>query len=128
MSEHSIDAAWSRDGTVLVYSGADVGTTFPLKAVTPDGKAASLPTLTLTRGARHVAFLNGGLRLALLRVMTSPRDLEFDNDIPRLIAQRSAIRTTSKSCLHPTAGARRSLRLCRGEGRPTSRIWWVRVL
>ncbi|MEO6237285.1 MAG: DNA-binding protein [Vicinamibacterales bacterium] len=67
VSEHSIDAAWSRDGTVLVYSGADVGTTFPLKAVTRDGRAASLPTLTLTRGARHVAFLDGGLRLAILR-------------------------------------------------------------
>jgi Tol biopolymer transport system component len=67
VSEHSTDAAWSHDGTVLVYSGPDVGTTFPLKAVTATGKPSSLPTLTLTRGARHVAFVPGKHRLGVLR-------------------------------------------------------------
>lgn len=67
VSEHSTDAAWSHDGTVLIYSGPDVGTTFPLKAVSTAGKASSLPTLTLTRGARHVAFLPEGRTLAVLR-------------------------------------------------------------
>jgi Tol biopolymer transport system component len=67
ISEHSSDAAWSHDGTVLVYSGPDVGTTFPLKAVTAGGNAASLPALTLTRGARHVVFMPEGRTLAVLR-------------------------------------------------------------
>jgi Tol biopolymer transport system component len=67
VSEHSTDAAWSHDGKVLVYSGPDVGTTFPLKAVTATGKVSSLPTLTLTRGARRVAFLPGRHTLAVLR-------------------------------------------------------------
>ncbi len=67
VAEHSTDAAWSDDGTVAVYSGPDVGTTFPLKAVTATGEASSLPVLTLTRGARHVAFLPGGRTLAVLR-------------------------------------------------------------
>jgi Tol biopolymer transport system component len=67
ISEHSTDAAWSHDGTVMVYSGPDVGTTFPLKAVTANGNASSLPTLTLTRGARHVTFLPGSHTLAVLR-------------------------------------------------------------
>lgn len=67
VSEHSTDAAWSHDGTVVVYSGADVGTTFQLKAVTATGEASSLPALTLTRGARHVAFLPGGRTLGVLR-------------------------------------------------------------
>ncbi|MBA2602619.1 MAG: PD40 domain-containing protein [Acidobacteria bacterium] len=65
--EHSTDAAWSDDGAVAVYSGPDVGTTFPLKAVTATGEASSLPSVTLTRGARHVAFLPGGRTLAVLR-------------------------------------------------------------
>jgi Tol biopolymer transport system component len=67
VSEHSTDAAWSHDGTVVVYSGPDVGTTFPLKAVTATGEAASLRGLTLTRGARHVAFLPGGRTIGVLR-------------------------------------------------------------
>lgn len=67
VSEHSIDAAWSHDGTVVVYSGPDIGTTFPVKAVTANGTALPLPALTLTRGARHLAFLPGGRTLAVLR-------------------------------------------------------------
>jgi dipeptidyl aminopeptidase/acylaminoacyl peptidase len=65
--EHSSDAAWSQDGTVVVYSGPDVGTTFPVKAVTRDGTTFPLPVLTLTRGARRLAFIPGGRTLAVLR-------------------------------------------------------------
>ena len=67
VQEHSSDAAWSPDGSLAVYSGPDVGTTFPIKAVTPNGSAVPLPVLTLTRGARHLAFLPGGRTLAVLR-------------------------------------------------------------
>ncbi len=67
VSEHSTDAAWSHDGTVMVYSGPDVGTTFPLKTVTAAGDPSRPPALTLTRGARHVAFLPGGRTLVVLR-------------------------------------------------------------
>ena len=67
VQEHSSDAAWSSDGDLVVYSGPDVGTTFPVKAVTPNGSAAPLPVLTLTRGARRLAFIAGGRTLAVLR-------------------------------------------------------------
>ena len=67
VQEHSSDAAWAPDGGLVVYSGPDVGTTFPVKAVTPSGSAVPLPGLTLTRGARHLAFLPGGRTLAVLR-------------------------------------------------------------
>ena len=67
VKEHSSDAAWSPDGACVVYSGPDVGTTFPIKAVTPNGTTLPLPVLTLTRGARHLAFLPGGRTLAVLR-------------------------------------------------------------
>jgi Tol biopolymer transport system component len=67
VQEHSSDPAWSPDGGLVVYSGPDVGTTFPIRAVTPSGAAVPLPALTLTRGARHLAFLPGGRTLAVLR-------------------------------------------------------------
>ena len=67
VQEYSVDPAWAPDGSVVVYSGPDIGTTFSVKAVSADGAAHPLPPLTLTRGARHLAFLPGGRKLVLLR-------------------------------------------------------------
>jgi serine/threonine protein kinase len=67
VKEYSVDPAWAPDGRFVVYSGPDIGTTFSVKAVTAGGAAHPLPTLTLTRGARHLAFLPGGRGLVLLR-------------------------------------------------------------
>jgi hypothetical protein len=50
-----------------VFSGPDIGTTFPLKAVTAAGAAHTLPKLTLTRGARHVVFMPGRRELVYAR-------------------------------------------------------------
>ncbi len=65
--DYSVDPAWSPDGRFVVYSGPDIGTTFSVKAVTAEAAPHLLPTLTLTRGARHVAILPGGRSLVLLR-------------------------------------------------------------
>jgi dipeptidyl aminopeptidase/acylaminoacyl peptidase len=65
--EYSVDPAWAPDGQFVVYSGPDIGTTFSVKAVTGEAAAHPLPTLTLTRGARHLAFLPGGRALVFLR-------------------------------------------------------------
>ena len=65
--DYSVDPAWSPDGRFVVYSGPDIGTTFSLKAVTVEAAPHPLPELTLTRGARRVAFLAGGRALVLLR-------------------------------------------------------------
>ena len=64
--EYSIDPVWSPDGRLLVYSGADVGTTFPLRAAAADGRPYPLPTVMLTRGARRVAFLRDSHTLVIL--------------------------------------------------------------
>jgi Tol biopolymer transport system component len=65
--EYSIDPAWTRDGRFVVYSGPDIGTTLSLKAVTAEGAPQPLPSLRLTRGARHLVFLPGGESLVVLR-------------------------------------------------------------
>jgi len=67
LQEYSVDPAWAPDGRFVVYSGPDIGTTFSVKAVNAEAAAHSLPPLTLTRGARHLAFLPGGRALVLLR-------------------------------------------------------------
>jgi|SRR5579872_923682 len=65
--EYSVDPAWAPDGRFVVYSGPDIGTTFAVKAVTAEAAAHPLPPMTLTRGARHLAFLPGGQALVFLR-------------------------------------------------------------
>jgi Tol biopolymer transport system component len=67
VQEYSVDPTWSPDGRFVVYSGPDVGTTFSVKAVTAEAAPHSLPALSLTRGARHLAFLPGSHSLVLLR-------------------------------------------------------------
>jgi Tol biopolymer transport system component len=73
--EYSLDAAWSPNGDFLVYSGADVGTTFPVKAVTSAGRPYAIPNLTLTRGARRLRFLAGRHALVVLRGEMQHKDL-----------------------------------------------------
>jgi hypothetical protein len=75
VQEDSIDPAWAPDDTFVVYSGADIGTTFSVKAVTAQGAAHPLPSLTLTRGARHLAFLHGGQELVFLHGDIRHKDL-----------------------------------------------------
>ena len=67
VSEYSIDPVWSPDGKFLIYSGADVGTTFPLRAVARDGRPYPIPPLILTRGARRIAFRPDAASIVLLR-------------------------------------------------------------
>jgi Tol biopolymer transport system component len=67
VQEYSVDPVWAPDGRFVVYSGPDIGTRFSVKAVTAEGAAYPLPALTLTRGARHLVFLNGGRSLVLLQ-------------------------------------------------------------
>jgi Tol biopolymer transport system component len=67
VAEYSIDPVWSRDGQFLLYSGADLGTTFPVRAVTRDGRPYGVQTLILPRGARRIVFWREGAAVVVLR-------------------------------------------------------------
>jgi Tol biopolymer transport system component len=75
VGEYSVDPAWAPDGSIVVYSGPDIGTTFSVKAVTAEAAPHPLPALTLTRGARHLVFLPGGHALVILRGQIQHKDL-----------------------------------------------------
>ena len=67
LKEYSVDPVWAPDARFVVYSGPDIGTTFSVKSVTAGASPETLPALTLTRGARHLAFLPGERALVFLR-------------------------------------------------------------
>jgi Tol biopolymer transport system component len=65
--EYSLDPVWSPDGQFLLYAGADVGVSFPLRAVEPDGRPYPLPALMLSRGAHRVVFGSEPNTIVVLR-------------------------------------------------------------
>jgi Tol biopolymer transport system component len=73
-AEYALDPTWSPDGRFLLYSGPDVGTTFTVKALGGDGQPHPLPSLTLARGARRLAFVPGRLALVVLRGEIAHKD------------------------------------------------------
>jgi Tol biopolymer transport system component len=75
LQEYAVDPTWSPDGDFLVYSGADVGTTFPVKAVTAAGQPYTIPNLSLTRGARRLRFFRGRHVLVMMRGEVQHKDL-----------------------------------------------------
>lgn len=90
VSEYSVDPVWSPGGRFMVYSGADVGTTFPLRAAEADGRPRPIPGLMLTRGARRVAFLNDRPALVFLRGEVGHKDLwliDLQSGNQRLLAE-----------------------------------------
>jgi Tol biopolymer transport system component len=55
--EYALDPAWAPSGRFLVYTAADVGTVFEVRAVSADGAPHAIPQLSLNRGSRRLAFL-----------------------------------------------------------------------
>jgi Tol biopolymer transport system component len=75
VDDYAIDPVWALDGEFVVYSGPDIGTTFPVKAVTSDNAPYALPNLTLTRGARRVRFFEHHRALIVMRGDIQHKDL-----------------------------------------------------
>ena len=55
--DYALDPVWSPSGRFLVYTGRDVGTVMPVKAINADGTPHALPELFLSRGSRRLDFL-----------------------------------------------------------------------
>jgi Tol biopolymer transport system component len=66
VAEYSTDPVWAPDHRFVVYSGSDIGTTFPLRAAAPDGRPYPIAGVMLTRGARRVSFSPGSESLVIL--------------------------------------------------------------
>lgn len=66
VAEYSLSPVWSPDGRFLVYFGADVGTSFPVRAAAADGRPYPTAALMLPRGS-HVAFAHDPHTLLVLR-------------------------------------------------------------
>ncbi len=66
VAEYSIDPIWAPDHRFVVYSGADIGANFPLRAAAPDGRPFPITGALLTRGARRVAFYPASESLLIL--------------------------------------------------------------
>jgi len=66
-SESALDPSWASDGSFVLFSGPDIGAAFSIRAAAPNGFSFPLPPLTLTRGARHLAFLPGKSAVVMLR-------------------------------------------------------------
>ena len=75
IGEYSVDPLWSPDGRYLIYSGRDIGTTFPVRAATADGRPYAIPSLILTRGARRLGIVTDPPALIVLRGDISHKDL-----------------------------------------------------
>jgi Tol biopolymer transport system component len=73
--DYAMDPIWATDGAFVVYSGPDIGTTFPLKAVSADNAPYPLPNLILTRGARRVRFFDHRRALVVMRGDIQHKDL-----------------------------------------------------
>lgn len=84
LDDYALDPAWAPRGEFLVYSGMDIGTTFPIKAITAVGQPYKIPELMLRRGAalgvipvgaRRLRFLPGQAALVVLRGDIQHKDL-----------------------------------------------------
>lgn len=75
LDRYAINPLWSSDGRLLVYSDADVGPTFVVKAVNADGTPHELPQLTLPRGSKRLSFVPG--RHALVVLQGEMRNVNF---------------------------------------------------
>lgn len=67
VEDYSTDPSWSPDGRFVVYSGAEIGPSFEVRAVTAEGKQVALPHIRLSRGARRIRVVEDGAALVLLR-------------------------------------------------------------
>ena len=89
VSEYSLDPVWSPDGRFLIYSGADVGTIFPLRAAAADGRPYPLCRPCFCSRGERVAFYRDPQALVILGGDIGHQNLPLDlrTGSQRILAQ-----------------------------------------
>jgi serine/threonine protein kinase len=72
----ALDPVWSPDGSLIVYSGANVGSLAPLLAIRPDGTPITLPPIQVRRegGGSRARFLPDGTALIYMQGLNPAQD------------------------------------------------------
>jgi Tol biopolymer transport system component len=72
----ALDPVWSRDGNLIVYAGANVGSQAPLLAIRPDGTPVALPAIQVRRegGGSRIKFLPDGRGLIYMQGFATSQD------------------------------------------------------
>ncbi len=70
----ALNPVWSPDGSLIVYTGPQVGPFSPLMAVRPDGEPVELPEISVTHSGENARFLPDGSGLIYLTGLRPPQD------------------------------------------------------
>jgi Tol biopolymer transport system component len=70
----ALSPVWSPDGSLILYSGANVRTFAPLLAVHPDGTSAKLPEINVRRLGQRARFLPDGKSLIYMQGQLTSQD------------------------------------------------------
>jgi Tol biopolymer transport system component len=84
-----LNPVWSPDGSLIVYTGANVSSEAPLLAVRPDGTRVELPGIQVRREGQRVRFTPNGKSLVFMRGLTAWQDfwlLDLTTNKTRLLA------------------------------------------
>src|SRR5262249_34954509 len=70
----ALDPVWSPDGTLIAYTGANVGGDAPLRAMRPDGTSVELPSIQVRVGGERHRFLPDGTGLVYMQGLSISQD------------------------------------------------------
>jgi len=95
----ALNPVWSPDGSLIVYSVPDLGASFPIRAVTPDGAARPLPELFALNGGDRYRFLPDGRGLVVMQGAWRQQDFWLldlaTNKLRRLTELKGGYATTA---------------------------------
>jgi serine/threonine protein kinase/Tol biopolymer transport system component len=70
----AFNPVWSPDGTLIIYTGANVGPDAPVMATRPDGTAVPLPPIRVRRDGIRARFLPSGKALVYMQGRSAAQD------------------------------------------------------